>query len=89
MNHGQPKCTIHTMATWTWRVVTTSFPIMYFVTSDEGYIQVQKLLGFFVFYFCEKFPKILNFAKVMNLAILWAQKSCIQTLIKGLSRAKL
>jgi len=35
------------MATWTWRGVTTSSPIMYFVTSGEGYIQVQKLFGFF------------------------------------------
>jgi hypothetical protein len=88
MNHGQPKLTIHMMVTWTWRTMTTSSPIMYFVTSGEGYIQVQKFLVFF-FYFCEFLSKIPNFAKVMNLAILWAQNSCIQILIKGLSRAKL
>jgi hypothetical protein len=76
------------MATWTWREVTTSCPIMYFVTSGEGYIQMQKLSRFYL-NFCEKFLKFSNFAKVMNLAILWAQNSSIQTLIKGLSRAKL
>jgi hypothetical protein len=56
MNHGRPKLTIHTMVTWTWRRVTTSSPIMYFVTSGEGYMQVQKFLEFF-FYFCDFFQK--------------------------------
>jgi hypothetical protein len=40
MNHMQSKFTRHTP--WLWKGALTSFPIIYFVTNDEGYITMGK-----------------------------------------------